>query len=214
MRKSKRRRTYDASGRQQRAAANQERVLEVARRLFAERGYAETTIESIANEAGLAVPTVYAMFGAKRGVLSRLLDRLVSGDPTTPPVLQTAGAREVLAEPDPHRALALFAAHMTQIQDRVGPIMEVMKNAARSEPDVAELYARAQANRFRNLEAVAKKLAEQGALRAGLSIEDAGRTIWVLASPDTRQMLRAHAGWSAERYQAWLTTTLAAALLA
>lgn len=186
-------------------------MLDVARRLFAERGYAETTMDAIAEEAGVAVPTLYAAFGSKRGLLGGLLERLVAGE--APSVLQSAGAREVLAEPDPRRSLALFATHISDIQDRVGPIFQVMQNASRTEADVAELYARAQQNRFANLEVVVRALAERGTLRPGLSVEDGARTLWVLASPDTRQMLRTHAGWSAERYQTWLADTLAAALL-
>lgn len=213
MSKPKRRRTYDATGRQARATANQARILEVATRLFAERGYAETTIDMIATGAAVAIPTVYAAFGSKRGVLSELLDRLVSGESSPKPVLLTDRARAVFEEPNPRRAIALFAAHMTEIQGRVGPIFEVMKHAARTEPDIAELYARAQQNRYQNLEAVARKLAKQGDLRPGLSPKDAGRTIWVLASPETRQMLEAHAGWSADQYRKWLANTLVAALL-
>ena len=213
MRKRKQPRPYDASRRQQRAAENQERALEVARRLFAERGYAETTMEEIATASKVAVPTLYAAFQSKRGVLSRLLDRLVSGEPSGPPILQTAGARAVFAEPDRRRALALFAAHMGVIQERIGPIYEVMKSAARTEADAAELFARVQKNRYANLEAVAARLSERGPLRQNLTVEEAARTIWVLASPEVRQMLVTQAGWSSERYQAWLGETLAAAIL-
>lgn len=213
MTKRKGPRPYDATRRRAHAAARQERVLDAARRLFAERGYAETTLEEIAGEAGVAVPTLYAAFQSKRGVLSRLLDRLVSGEPSAPPVLETEGARGVLAEPDRRRALARFAAHMSAIQARVGPTFEVMKSAARTEPDVAELLARAQRNRFANLERLAARLASLGPLREGLTVEDAGRTIWVMASTEVCQLLRAHAGWTDERYAAWLGDTLAAALL-
>lgn len=211
--KTKPRRAYDATRRRQQAAEAQERVLEVAQRLFAERGYAETTMDAIAHAANVAVPTVYAAFQSKRGVLGRLLDRLVSGAPGAPPVLDSARAQAVLAEPDRRRALALFAAHISEVQDRVGPMFEVMRNAARTEPDVAALYARAQQSRYKNLEVMVRKLAERGPLRRGLSVEDAARTAWVLASPETRQALSTHASWSPERYQAWLADTLAAALL-
>lgn len=213
MRKPKKVRSYDASARRQRALESQERALDVARRLFAERGYAETTMDAIAAEAGVAVPTLYAAFGGKRGLLSRLLDRLVSGEKSAPPVLQTQGAREVFAEPDRKRALALFARDIGRVQERVGPTYEAMKNAARTEADVAELYARALANRYKNLEALAKRLAERGPLRDALTVEDAGRTIWALSSFEVRQLLLVHAGWSAERYERWLADTLAAALL-
>jgi TetR/AcrR family transcriptional regulator, regulator of autoinduction and epiphytic fitness len=213
---SKRRpqRTYDASRRKQRALETQERVLEVARRLFADRGYAETTLDAIASEAGVALPTLYAAFGSKKGLLSRLVGRLVSGEPGSPSVLQTAKAKEVLSDPDPHRALALFAAHMNEILQRIGPTYEAMKSASRTETDAADMFSRAQANRLANLETVAKRLAQQGALRKGLSVEDAGKTLWALASAEVRQLLTVHGGWSSERYQEWLGQTLSAALLA
>jgi TetR/AcrR family transcriptional regulator of autoinduction and epiphytic fitness len=214
MRKAKRRRPYDASGRRRRAAESQERVLEVARRLFAARGYAETTMEAIAADAGIAVPTLYAAFRSKRGVLDALMHRLVSGEPGAPPLLETAGARAVAAESDPRRVLALFARHVTEVQERVGPIYEVLRHAARTDREMAELLARMQQYRFDNLETIARRLAELGALRAGLAIDAAARTLWLLTSQEARQLLFAHAGWTVERYRAWLEDTLTAALLA
>jgi len=213
MSKPRKKRTYDATGRRRAAVENKERILFAARSLFAERGYKETTIDAIAVAAGLSAPTVYAAFGSKHGVLSRLLDRLVSGEPGGPNVLGTAHARDVLAEEDPRRLLEKFAQHMAEILERVAPVYDAMKNAARSEPDVAELYARALGNRFRNLHALAERLAARGALRPGVDAEEAGRTIWAVSSPEVRQLLLAHAGWSHQRYASWLATTLAAALL-
>ncbi len=203
--------TADATGRRRSAAENQERVLSAAQRLFAERGYMETTIDAIASEAGLSAPTVYAAFGSKHGILSRLLDRLVSGEPGGPSVLATAQARDVLAQQAPRRLLEKFGLHMAEILERVAPVYDAMKNAARSEPDVAELYARALGNRLRNLHALAAQLAARGALRRGVDAEEAGRTIWAMSSPEVRQLLLAHAGWSHERYASWLASVLAVA---
>lgn len=214
MKKAKKRRPYDASRRQQRAEESRERALEIARRLFAERGYAETTLEAIATEAGIAVPTLYAAFQSKRGLLSALLHRLVSGERGSAPLLETPGAQAVIAEVNPRRVLALFVADVSRVQDRVMPLYEVMKNAARTEPDVAELLTRVQDYRYSNIATVPARLAELGALRQGLSADDAARTVWAVASPDVRQLLVTFAGWSAERYRAWLEETLAAALLA
>lgn len=214
MRKTeKKRRSYDASRRRQQAEATRERLLDAARRLFAEQGYAETTIEAIATASGVALPTVYAAFKSKRGVLSALIGRLASGEPSGPPLLQTARAREVLAQTDPRRTLELFVTHLSQVQERVIPMYEVMKSAARSESDIAQLLGRTQAGRFANVEAVPARLAEIGALRQKLSVDDASWTIWALASPEVRQMLETFAGWSPDRYRAWLFETLAAVLL-
>ncbi len=215
MRKAKRtRRAYDVSGRQQRALENQERMLDVARRLFAERGYAETTIEEIAKGAGVAVPTVYAAFQSKRGVLDALLRRQVAGEPGGPPLTQTAGAQEVAAATDPREVLRRFVQHLNGVHDRVAPSYDVMKNAARAEPDVAELLDRMQRYRYGNLETLAHRLAELGALRTGLTHEDVSRTLWVLTSLEVRQLLTVGAGWSTERYLGWLEDLLRTSLLA
>jgi len=156
---------------------------------------------------------VYAAFKSKRGVLSALMARLVSGEPGGPPLLQTAGPRQVMAERDPRRLLALFVSDLGEVQERVIPMYEVMKSAARTEPDVADLLARLQAYRYSNIATIPARLAELGALRPGLSIEEAARTIWALASPEVRHMMLTFAGWSAAAYRRWLEATLVALLL-
>jgi len=213
MRKRTKQRPYDASGRQHRAQQNQERTLEVARRLFAEKGYAETTMDDIARGSEVAVPTIYAAFGGKRGILSKLVDRLVSGEPGGPSVLKTAGAKQAMGDPDRRRALTTYAHHMGEILTRITPVHEMIKSAARTEPELAELFARMQRNRLSNMETLARTLIERGPLRKGVTLEDAARTIWVLSSAEVRQLLLAHGGWSEDRYERWLADTLTAALL-
>jgi AcrR family transcriptional regulator len=213
IKRKRKRRTYDVSRRRQRAEETRERILEAARHLFAERGYAETTIEALAIDADVAVPTIYAAFQSKRGLLAALMRRLVSGEAGGPPLLESTGARAVAAESDPRRVLELFVDHLSQVQERVMPTYEVMKNAARSEPDVAELVARMQVYRFSNISTIPPRLAELGALRSGLSTEDASRTIWAITSPEMRQLLQTFADWSADRYRSWLKETLTAVLL-
>src|SRR6266568_2113124 len=60
--------------RRPKAQATRRRILDAARGLFVARGYVATTIEAIAAEAGVAVPTVYLAFGTKRALLVELLD--------------------------------------------------------------------------------------------------------------------------------------------
>ena len=69
------------------------------------------------------------------------------------------------------------------------PTYDVMKSAARTEPDVAQLLVQMQAYRFSTIATIPKKLNALRALRSGLSIDEAARTIWALASPEVRQML-------------------------
>jgi AcrR family transcriptional regulator len=213
MARAKRARAYDASGRQQRALENRERALDVARHLFASRGYAETTIEEIASEAGLAVPTVYAAFQSKRGLLDALMKRLVAGVEGGPPLLDTEGPRAINAEPDPRRALARFVDHLLGVQERAIPMYEIMKHAARADTEIAELLARMQQYRYSNLASLAQRLDELGALRTGLAVDDAARTLWAITSPEVRQLMLGQAGWTIAKYRDWLEDTLATVLL-
>jgi AcrR family transcriptional regulator len=214
MSRPKRRRPYDASGRQRRASARREQILETARRLFAERGYAQTTLEQIARGAGVALPTVYAAFRSKRGLLDALMKRVVAGEAGGPPLLETAGPRAIAAERDPVREVALFVDHLMTVQDRAIPMYEVLKDAARADAEVATLHTQLQQYRYGNLKSLASQLHRLKALREGIDVDEAAWTLWAITSPEVRRMLQAHAGWSAETYGRWLERALGGALLA
>ena len=57
-------------------------------------------MESIAQEAGVAVETVYASFGNKRAILSALIGVSVVGDDEPTPLLQREGPLAVKKEKD------------------------------------------------------------------------------------------------------------------
>src|SRR5215467_8732359 len=73
------RRPYRSPRHEAMRLATRQSVIAAARRLFGERGYAGTSIEAIAEAAGVAVPTVYAAFGNKRSILRALIDAAVDG---------------------------------------------------------------------------------------------------------------------------------------
>jgi AcrR family transcriptional regulator len=206
-------RRYDSTRRQARARETRERILEAARRLFTTRGYAGTTMEALAQEADVAVETVYASFQSKRTVLARLIDRQVLGDDAPEPILERAAPQRVRLEPDQRRQIALFAADMTGIMERVGPLFGVLRAAAVTEPNIAELLQGLLATRRANLIQFAGWVAEHGPLRAGLTVEDAGTAAWALSSAEMHHLLTVDAGWSPERFAAWLGDTLIATLL-
>jgi len=72
---AKRQRKYHSPVREQQAGQTRERILDAARRLILNKGFADSTIEAIASEAGVAAPTVYAAFGSKRGIVQGLMER-------------------------------------------------------------------------------------------------------------------------------------------
>jgi AcrR family transcriptional regulator len=211
--KTKPKRRYDSSRRQARARETQREIIEAARRLFMERGYTGTTIEQIAQEAGVAVETLYATFGSKRAVLSRLVGVSVVGDDEPVPLLERPGPQAVRREPDQHRQLETFAHDMREIMGRVGPVFGVIRTAAETEPDIAELLSGILQNRLQGITQFVRWLAANAPLRDGLTVEDAGETTWTLTSAEVHHLLTVDRGWSDDRYEAWLKDTLTRLLL-
>ena len=204
----KSRRSYHSSLREAQAGQTRMRILDAAQRLFAERGYAATTMDSIASGAGVATDTVYASFGNKAGVLHRLLDVRVGGDDAAVPLLEREGPQAVRAEPSQKRQVLGFAAGIAEILERARPVDEIMRGAAAADPEVAALRGRMQAVRFENMKRFVSWLAARGPLRSGMDEEEAAGIVWTLTSPEVHGLLRQDRGWSQDRYVSWLGDTL------
>ena len=213
MPKVKAKRAYHSSLRKQQASQTQSRILDAAQRLFAEKGYPASTVDAIAADAGVAVDTVYAAFGNKRGVLQALLNVRVGGDEAELDLLARAGPQAVQREPDQRAQLAAFAAAVSSIIERARPVDDIIRGAAAVDADIATLRSEAQAYRYRNMRQLVSWLAAKGPLREGLSEDDAAAIVWTMTSPEVHGLLRVARGWSAERYAAWLAQTLARTLL-
>src|SRR3954471_19969726 len=100
-------RRYDSPRRREQAAATRQAILEAAQRLFEQQGYAATTMAAIAEDAGVALKTVYVAFETKSGVLRALWNLLLRGDEADIPIPERAWYREVLAETGPERTVRL-----------------------------------------------------------------------------------------------------------
>src|SRR5687768_5982220 len=94
-------RSYSSARRKAQASETRRAILDAANELFVAHGYAATTIQAIAEEAGVAVQTVYAVFGNKRELLRQLIESSITGDDEPQPITERAEALAVAAEPDP-----------------------------------------------------------------------------------------------------------------
>ena len=148
-------RPYDSSLRKEQANQTRMRILDTAQSLFAARGYPASTIEAIAAGSGVAVDTVYAAFGSKRGVLQALLNVRVGGDEAELDLLDRAGPQAVQREPDQKAQLAAFAADVSAIVERARPVDDVIRGAAAVDADIAAFRSEAQAYRYRNMRQLA-----------------------------------------------------------
>jgi AcrR family transcriptional regulator len=205
---------YNSRLRQEQAAHTRRRILDAAERGFSDRGYAATTVESIAREAGAAVDTVYATFGTKRGVLVALIDIRAAGDDAPVAVIDRPGPQAVRHEPSQRRQIASFAPSVTQIIERVRPVDDILRSAGAVDSDIATLRARIQEARFSSMQTFVGWLAKNGPLREGVSLADAATIVWALTSPEMHHLLRDIRGWSRQRYVRWLEDSLVRTLLA
>lgn len=201
-------RKYDSTRRQAQARQTRLQIAEAARVLFLERGYAGTSIEAIAEQANVAPETIYATFKNKRNVLSFLFDISIGGDDEDVRLLDRPDPQAVLNETDQHRQLTLFARDITKILHRAAPIFEILRIAAKTEPEIAELVQRLLRERMANMNMVVKKVATNGPLREGLNRTGATELMWAMTSPELYLLLSRDRGWSDEEYTRWLTDTL------
>src|SRR3954451_6993289 len=140
----KAKRRYDSTRRRAQAAATRADILEAAQRLFEQRGYAATSMDAIATEAGVALKTVYVAFETKSGLLRAIWNHLLRGGRDEVPVAQQDWYREVLAEPDAARQLRMTAAASRAVKVRIAGMLEVIRTAAPADPDIGALWDRIQ----------------------------------------------------------------------
>jgi AcrR family transcriptional regulator len=207
------RRRYDSPRRREQAEATRRDILAAAQRLFEAHGYATTTMAAIAAEAGVALKTVYVAFETKSGVLRALWHLLLRGDRDDVPVGEQAWFREVLDEPDPERQLRMTARNSRLVKQRAGALMEILRSAAPTDPDIATLWDRIQTDFHANQRAIVESLDEKGALRPDLDVGGAADILWTLNHPNVWQLLVGERGWTADRFEDWLADALCSQLL-
>ena len=196
-------------------AAQQTRrtVLAAAQALFVERGYVGTTVDQIADRAGVSKPTVFASAGSKRSLLKDLCDLAIAGDDQPLPVVQRPWYQEALHEPDQARSLRLYARNAVRIHERYADLGEVLRSAAGADDELRDLWRTSEDQRRNGVSFIVDSLLRKGALKPGLERESAIDVLWVLTASDSFYRLVRVQGWPAQRYEHWLGDTFCDQLL-
>jgi len=199
--------------RTEQARATRRRIIECARGLFLEQGYAATTLDQIAARAGVAVQTVYFHYGNKRTVLKEVMDVLAVGDDAPVPLLERPWVEQARDEPDARRALGIWLRNGRVIFGRVAPMLSIVRDAAGADPEMAEQWRTNQDQRYIAFRTLAEMLAAKKALRPGLTVQKAADIIFTLDSPEVYLLLTVERGWSPAQWQSWVTDAIAQAIL-
>jgi hypothetical protein len=97
--------------------------------------------------------------------------------------------------------------HLFQV--RTNDVYRVLTSAAGSDPAAAELLGEIRQQRDQGQGQLARSLSRASALKPGLRQRDAADLIHALMSPEVYRLLVGDRGWTPERYEQWLATTLA-----
>jgi AcrR family transcriptional regulator len=204
-------RRYESPKRQEQARATRRAIVEAARALFLSRGYAGTTIDTVARDAGVAVQTVYAAFGSKHEILKTVIEVAVAGDETSVALLDPDAVKALQAEPDLRRRVRMLAALLRDAQGRTAAMAQVAREAASADIEVGELWRAMQAGRATGMAQAARSLVGDGPPPRPL--EEVRDVLYVLTSPEVYQLFVVDRLWTPERYEEWLVEAVEAVVI-
>lgn len=200
-------RPYHSRVRQRQAEETRRRILTAARELLASRGYADTTLEAIAEAAEVSPKTVSAVVGSKREILAALVNPAAFDASVQQLLDQLRTSRESV------QRVELVVLITRQVYESLASEFELLRTAGVVAPELAELARQIEARRRRNQSYLIADLREQGRLRYDLPLEEAIDMLWSLTSYDLYRMLVIERRWPPERYETWLTDLLIQHLL-
>jgi len=191
--------------REERAAVTRRRILDAARHRFFEDGYAATTLRAVAAEAGVAVQTLYAVFGSKAAILADLRALVVNL-----PEADTEW-RAAMSEPTPERRLARFAHSIRNRWALAGDIVRVDQDAVRVDPSLRAGIAAADARRHGGIAAFVRGI--EADLGTRIDVERSIGVVNALTLYAAYEELVNVQGWTPDGYEGWLGESLIAGVL-
>lgn len=204
-------REYDASGRRAQAELTRTAVLDVALARFLTHGYAATTVESIADDVGVSVATIYKGYGGKSGLVRALCKRALEG--TGPEPAEQRSDTLQATEPDPYAIIEGWGRLVAEVSPRVAPVVLLLRDAAATSIEAVELAAEFDTNRLDRMAHNAHAIANSGYLQPGLTHSDIRDTLWFYSAPELYDLLVQRRGWDTTKYAEFVTNAMTRALL-
>lgn len=200
--------------RAERSRHTREKIVEAARELFVARGYGATSLQEVADSAGVAVQTVYFVFHNKRTLFKDVVDTSIAGDTEPVATMDREWFRTACAEPTASGQLRVHVRGTREILGRVAPIMPLIAAAAATDPEIAAQWPDGPDPRYTVHYAAAEALAGKPDARPGISVEMAADLLFGLLSPQLYLIFVRDRGWSPDTWEEWAYTSLTSRLCA
>lgn len=206
-------RPYRSELRAESRLATVRRCVEAAAELFQAQGYAPTTIDAIADRAGVARRTVFSAVGGKVALLKLAYDWSLVGDDEPVAMSERPEIRAIAATQSPRQAITLWARHVTVVAHRSTSMMLVMQAAADTDANAAALYEKAMRDARLGARMFVEHLTTIGTLRPGLDVDRATDLIWALLDPGVYDRMVRRGEWNDAEFALWLAAAFAQGLL-
>lgn len=206
-------RPYQSALREEQARRTRRAIVSAASALFVDNGYVGTTVDAIAERAGVSRKTVFTSVGGKPEALKLAIDWANVGDDEPVPMLERPHVQEGLREPDARRVLALFASDYVRIAQRTFELYDVLRQAIGADPQLRELAGELDDQRLLGMTALAEQLAQRGSLRRDLTAVEGAEVLCALTVEGSYGWLVRRQGWSPERFESWFADVLVHALV-
>ena len=207
-------RDYRSELRAAQAQQTRRSIVAAATRLFVGAGYGATTIDAVAEAAGVSRKTVFTAVGGKLDLLKLALDWAVAGDDQAVALSDRAAIRRWMDQADPRQVLDGLAGMLAEIGARVGALYGALEVAAGIDPAARELAEELQRRRLDDARKVVGPLRDMKALATDITYQEAVDLVWLAMDPALFDRLVRVRRWSTSRFKEWLASTLCRQLLA
>jgi AcrR family transcriptional regulator len=200
-------RAYRSELRERQAERTRQLIASSARARFLDKGWAGTSIRSVAEGAGVSEATVYNVYGSKAGLASSLIDAAE----------QSANVEQAIADlrdaaGNAAQQLRAFVAFDRRLYEHGGDVIRTLSVGRRQHPELEAAYDEGR-GRGDNQRRNAFSSWSASAWRPGMDVDRAIAVYAVLVSLDSFDTATREYGWSPDEVETWWHTTLTAQLL-
>ncbi|GAA2432202.1 TetR/AcrR family transcriptional regulator [Actinomadura vinacea] len=200
--------TVKPDKRAERSRRTREKVVKAARELFLAQGYGATSLQEVADRAGVAVQTIYFVFRNKRTLFKDVVDTSIAGDTEPVATMDREWFRAACAAPTAADQLRAHVRGTREILGRIAPIMPVIAAAAATDPEIAAQWPDGPDPRHTVQHAAAEALARKPDAHPDVSVTMAADLLFGLLSPQLYLVFVHDRGWSPDTWEEWACTTL------
>ena len=197
-------RDYRSELRAAQARQTRRSIVSAAARLFVNDGYGATTIDAVAEAAGVSRKTVFTAVGGKLELLKAALDWAIAGDDLPVALADRPVMRRLMEQNDPVALISGWAKMLVEIDTRVVRLFLALEVAAGLDAAANALLVESQRQRLDGAQMVVERLAALDALNRALSRDEAVDVAWLATDPALFDRLVRLRGWSTKRFQEWV----------